>query len=493
MRMIFGLLAAVAATVFTAPGATATGFGLRGGGYGGYGYPGSAYSAYTSGVGYTYGAGYGSSYGGYYGGYGSSGYGYGSSGYSSYAGYGSSGYSSYAGYGSSGYGSTGGGHADRAHVGPIRRLLARHHARKAVGHGSSGYAGYGSSGYTSVGYGSSGYGYGSSGYTSVGYGSSGYGYGSSGYGSTGYGSTGYSAGYSACGHGAGCDCCGTASPVYYGASAVSGASSAAVAGNVPYPAPPGYRWALRSRVVSPVGDSAVVPSYDAAATTTAVVGAPPYPAPPGYRWVRRARVVRPITPSTATPTFDSSMNESEMSMQLVSSVNAFPQDEIQLTVQVPESAAIFVNGNATTSTGAIRQFVSRGLDPNQEYRFDLRVEAEVNGEKVIDEKSVVLEPGQGEVVRFDFAKPDAAVDTVLTLNVPADAKVVLAGNETKTQGESRVYRTGQLKSGEVWDDYTVSVTSGGVTREKTIRLIAGDDVTLSFDFDAPSSDLIAQR
>ncbi len=42
------------------------------------------------------------------------------------------------------------------------------------------------------------------------------------------------------------------------------------------------------------------------------------------------------------------------------------------------------------------------------------------------------------------------------------------------------------------DDYTVTVTSQGVTKEKTIRLIAGDDIELSFNFEEADS-LVAAR
>jgi uncharacterized protein (TIGR03000 family) len=180
------------------------------------------------------------------------------------------------------------------------------------------------------------------------------------------------------------------------------------------------------------------------------------------------------------------------SLRLVNSSTELKSDEIQLTVNVSESARIFVNGNPTTSTGESRQFVSRGLDPNQDYRFEIRVEDTVDGEEVVDSKTLVLSPGHGEIVSFDLRKSNSPVETVLTLNVPADAKVVLAGNETKTAGQARTYRTKDLKLGQVWDDYTVVVTSNGVTKEKTIRLIAGDDLELTFSFDQ-TEDRVALR
>jgi hypothetical protein len=57
-----------------------------------------------------------------------------------------------------------------------------------------------------------------------------------------------------------------------------------------------------------------------------------------------------------------------------------------------------------------------------------------------------------------------------------------SGLRVKSDGNLRVYRTKQLKVGEAWDDYKVQVTLNGVTKEKTIRLIGGDKLEMSFNF-----------
>ncbi len=214
----------------------------------------------------------------------------------------------------------------------------------------------------------------------------------------------------------------------------------------------------------------------------------PFPAPAGYRWVRRPRVIN-VAPGLNN---SGAVDSVDADFQLVSTSSDSMSDEIQLTVKVSESAKIFVNGNSTTSTGEVRQFVSRGLKADQEYRFEIRVEDTIDGEAVVDTKTLVLTPGQGEVVIFDLRSPNEPVETVLTLNVPEDAKVTLAGNTTKSAGSNRTYRTKELKMGQVWDDYTISVTSNGVTKEKNIRLIAGDDIELSFDFN-DQANLVASK
>jgi uncharacterized protein (TIGR03000 family) len=176
---------------------------------------------------------------------------------------------------------------------------------------------------------------------------------------------------------------------------------------------------------------------------------------------------------------------------------AIGYNEIHLIVNLPEEAKMFVNGNATSSTGKSRHFVSRDLQPGQSYRFDLKMVVEQDGETVERHKTVVLESGRGEEVTFDsvsVAESTEPVETVLRLNVPEGAVVFLGNNETKTQGSSRIYRTRQLRDGEAWDDYEIKVTFDGVTKNQTIRLIGGDDLELSFDFSgAGTNDLLASK
>ena len=334
----------------------------------------------------------GGSSGGAYGGYGSSG------GYASYS-YGSSGGGSagyYAGYGSSGgygYAAAGGssGGATASRVGPLRRLLAHHHDRKAArrasyssGYGSSGgYAGYGSSGGYVTSYGSSG--------GAVSYGSSGY---STSYG-VGYGSTG---------------------------------------------------------------------SYG-------VPASPAVPYTSGYLGV-----------SNQSPTASASL----------ASHQTGESDAVYLNVNVPASAKVFVNDLPTTSTGPSRQFVSRGLVEGKKYKFNVRAEViGADGQVATESKTVTLTAGERDELSF-ASLADTPVQTTVTLNVPADANVVLAGNPTNAAGETRTFRTAQLKAGEQWDDYVVEVHYEGKVKRETLRLVAGDDIALTFNFNDDAS-LVASR
>jgi uncharacterized protein (TIGR03000 family) len=159
-----------------------------------------------------------------------------------------------------------------------------------------------------------------------------------------------------------------------------------------------------------------------------------------------------------------------------------------LAVNVPEDAKVFVNGLATTSTGAERQYVSRDLQAGFNYSYEVKAEIVRDGKTIEQVKQVNLRAGQTAELAFDFPATAAQEpETSLTVHVPAGAKVYLAGNPTKAQGAVRVFRTTGLASGKNWDNYTVRVEleqdGRTVTQEKTISLKAGQSQELTFDFE----------
>jgi uncharacterized protein (TIGR03000 family) len=81
-----------------------------------------------------------------------------------------------------------------------------------------------------------------------------------------------------------------------------------------------------------------------------------------------------------------------------------------------------------------------------------------------------------------------AVKTSLTMHVPADAKVTLAGVDTKQTGETRQFATTRLPAGQSWDGYKVVVelNKNGQTlhEERSIKLVGGEAQELSINFDS---------
>lgn len=157
-----------------------------------------------------------------------------------------------------------------------------------------------------------------------------------------------------------------------------------------------------------------------------------------------------------------------------------------LAVSVPDDAKIYVNGQATTSGGANRQYISRDLQAGYNYAYEVRAEVIRDGKTIEQVKKIDLRAGGTANLAFDFPTTQAQ-ETSLTVYVPADAKVFLAGNATKASGETRVFRTTGLSGSKSWNDYTVRVeierAGRTVTKEETISLKAGESQELRFDFD----------
>ncbi len=88
------------------------------------------------------------------------------------------------------------------------------------------------------------------------------------------------------------------------------------------------------------------------------------------------------------------------------------------------------------------------------------------------------------------------VKTRLTLRVPAEAKVTLAGVETKQAGEVRQFATSRLASGQTWDDYKVVIElnrDGKIVREeRTLKLTGGQNQELAVNFEGDSTQQVAQ-
>ena len=167
-------------------------------------------------------------------------------------------------------------------------------------------------------------------------------------------------------------------------------------------------------------------------------------------------------------------------------------DGIMLTVNVPAGAKIKVNGLETTSTGEVRRYISRGLEDGYTYNYEVEATITRDGKEVTETKSARVQAGQSVAMDFDFsdsnelnAKKEEKKPTKLTLIVPSDAKVFLAGHETKSKGRVREFSTTKLSS--EWADYPVRVefTVDGETMEKeeVVSLQAGDSRELQFDFE----------
>ena len=169
---------------------------------------------------------------------------------------------------------------------------------------------------------------------------------------------------------------------------------------------------------------------------------------------------------------------------------AIPADGAMLIVEVPSNAKIYVNGAVTKATGDVRRYISRGLVAGKEYEFVVRMAVDRDGETTEETRVVSLTAGEGSRVSFTSEQPSQPVvkkapTTTVTLHVPADAKVWLAGNATGSTGATRQFETTMLAAGQSWKGYEIRVATEIDGREqvvsKVIDLEAGESVELSID------------
>ena len=159
--------------------------------------------------------------------------------------------------------------------------------------------------------------------------------------------------------------------------------------------------------------------------------------------------------------------------------------DARLRIHLPADAIVFVNGKQTKTAGTTRSYLSRNLAVDQMYPYEVKAVVVRDGKELVQTKVVDMTAGLDKSVEFSFNE-DSEVLTSLSLSVPADAKVVLGGSETSTNGSFRYFSTKTLAKGQSWSNYVVvvSVVRDGkeVTRHQVITLAAGDSQQLTFEF-----------
>lgn len=99
---------------------------------------------------------------------------------------------------------------------------------------------------------------------------------------------------------------------------------------------------------------------------------------------------------------------------------AAPKASASLTIELPAAATLFVDGVATTTTGAARQFHTPDLEPGQAFFYDFKAQVVVDGKVETEEKRVVVR--SGTTTTESFAKLFAAVKAANSADVVAASK-----------------------------------------------------------------------
>jgi uncharacterized protein (TIGR03000 family) len=117
----------------------------------------------------------------------------------------------------------------------------------------------------------------------------------------------------------------------------------------------------------------------------------------------------------------------------------------------------------------------------------------VSNPPAVPEAPAAAAPGTGTSTEF---VPDRSTSGLLTILVPADAKVVINGLQTKSTGSKREYVSYGLKPGFSYK-YVIEaevVRDGKVVREtKEVALTAGATDRVAFGFAPQPAEQVAQR
>ena len=70
-------------------------------------------------------------------------------------------------------------------------------------------------------------------------------------------------------------------------------------------------------------------------------------------------------------------------------------------MSLPADASLTIDGHATTSTSAVRTFVSPALETNKDYQYTLKVEMVRDGKSVTESKTVIVRAGETTEVNFN--------------------------------------------------------------------------------------------
>ncbi len=161
-----------------------------------------------------------------------------------------------------------------------------------------------------------------------------------------------------------------------------------------------------------------------------------------------------------------------------------------ISVTVPEGAEVYINDVATTSTGSQRRYISRGLQAGKNYTYRVTAKVFRNGKQYDDTQVVDLAMGQSTAIAFDpnlgNVEEVVPVSTTLIVKMPADAKLLLAGVDTFTKGESREFTTTHLTEGDKWESYVVrgelEVDGQTMVATQYVDLNAGDVKEIELNF-----------
>jgi len=159
--------------------------------------------------------------------------------------------------------------------------------------------------------------------------------------------------------------------------------------------------------------------------------------------------------------------------------NNAPQGaEAEVVVLMPATGKLIANGQATQGNGASRSFQTPALAAGQDFRYEMKVEIEEDGQTKTVTKQVTVRAGHRTTV--DFSE---RVNTAVTVNLPAKSKLLVDGTDTLMTGGTHTFNTPALSKGQSFSyKFQAEIEKDGkmevVTQDVSFK--AGEAITVDF-------------
>lgn len=143
---------------------------------------------------------------------------------------------------------------------------------------------------------------------------------------------------------------------------------------------------------------------------------------------------------------------------------------------------------ATGLVGAERSFVTPAIEAGRDFQYTMKVEYVRDGQAVTDSKKVFVRAGETSTVEFAdsaalAAAPSDKAATVVTVSLPAGAKLYVGDKLTDVAPGTNEYRTPELVKGQdyVYEFKAEMLVAGkAASRKERVAFKGGEAVKVDF-------------
>jgi uncharacterized protein (TIGR03000 family) len=152
--------------------------------------------------------------------------------------------------------------------------------------------------------------------------------------------------------------------------------------------------------------------------------------------------------------------------------------QAEVVVRVPSNAKLLANGQETDLTGEQRVFRTPTLTPGQDFKYNMAIEVNVDGETKTITKQITVRAGHRTNV--DFTERAASE---VTVTLPAKARLTVDGVDTRMTGGKHTFKTPELAKGQPFSYiFRAEIDRNGTMEvvSQEVKFKAGESVNVDF-------------